>query len=82
VKMDIEGHEKAVFAEPEWLASIDTLAMELHPDFAGDLSLIPQALERYGFDYVHVDQAGKPVGIQSSMFLYASCTGARSRLEG
>jgi hypothetical protein len=63
--MDIEGHEKAVFAEPEWLASVDTLA-----------------LERYGFDYVHVDQAGKPVGIQSSMFLYASCTGARSRLEG
>jgi FkbM family methyltransferase len=76
VKMDIEGHEKAVFAEPEWLASIDTLVMELHPQVAGDLSLIPQALERYGFDYVHVDQAGKPAGIQSSMFLYASCTGA------
>jgi hypothetical protein len=75
VKMDIEGHEKAVFSEPEWLASIDNITMELHPHFAGDLSLIPKALDRYGFNWKAFNQLGDPVDIQHGMFLCASCTG-------
>jgi hypothetical protein len=76
VKMDIEGHEKQLFGEPGWLESVDTLAMELHPHFAGDLSLIPAALERYGFRYIATAQSGEPAEINKAMFLYASCTGA------
>jgi FkbM family methyltransferase len=75
VKMDIEGHEKEVFGEPEWLTSVDNITMELHPHFVGDLSLVPQALERFGFAYRMFDQAGKPADVKSAMFLYASCTG-------
>lgn len=76
VKMDIEGHEKVVFDEPEWLANVDNLSMELHPQLAGDLSMIPEALRRYGFDYVLTDQDGNPAGIDSGTFLFASCVGA------
>ncbi len=76
VKMDIEGHEKDVFSEPDWLASVDNLTMELHPQMVGDLSLIPEALTRYGFKYLIVDQPGRPTSIHNGMFLYASCTGA------
>lgn len=75
VKIDIEGHEKTIFSEPEWLERVDNITMELHPTFVGDLSLIPQALERFGFDYSLTDQAGKPAGIHSAMFLCASRTG-------
>ena len=75
VKMDIEGHEQAVFSEPEWLAHVDTITMELHPQFVDDLSSIPQALERYGFDYRMFDQTGEPATVKSAMFLCASCTG-------
>jgi Methyltransferase FkbM domain len=75
VKMDIEGHEKNIFSEPEWLASVDNITMELHPHFVGDLSLIPQALDRYGFAYRAFDQDGNATDVQSAMFLCASCTG-------
>jgi hypothetical protein len=75
VKMDIEGAEKTLFSEPEWLAKVDNISMELHPDFVGDLSLVPRALEQYGFKYRLLDQAGAPASIESGMFLVASCTG-------
>jgi len=74
VKMDIEGHERAVFSEPEWLASVDTICMELHPA-TGDLSLIPEALGRYGFTYTFTDQHGRVASGADATFLYASCTG-------
>lgn len=74
VKMDIEGHERIVFSEPEWLAGVDTLTMELHPD-KGDLSLIPRALKDYGFKYVMTDQNGKLAQGRDATFLYASSTG-------
>lgn len=74
VKMDIEGHERIVFSEPEWLASVDNITMELHPH-TGDLSMIPNALENYGFKYVMTDQNGKPTQGQDATFLYASSTG-------
>jgi hypothetical protein len=76
VKMDIEGHEKIVFEEPEWLANVDNISMELHPQFVRDLSIIPEALLRYGFDYALSDKDGNPAGIDSANFLFASCIGA------
>ncbi len=75
VKIDIEGHEKDLFSEPEWLEMTDSLAMELHPD-TGDLSVIPPALARFGFDYVAVDQFNEPTPFREAMFLYASKNGA------
>lgn len=74
VKMDIEGHEKAVFAEPDWLASVDNICMEMHHS-AGDLSLIPESLKHYGFEYLVTDQNGKPASFQDATFLFASSTG-------
>ena len=74
VKIDIEGHEIGLFAEPEWLANVDTLTMEVHPR-QGDLSLIPKALKEYGFEYAIQDNSGKPVPIDSGSFLFASRTG-------
>jgi hypothetical protein len=74
VKIDIEGHEATVFSEPEWLAKADNISMELHPD-TGDLSLIPRALDEYGFEYVVTDQHGKHASGRDATFLYASRTG-------
>lgn len=74
VKMDIEGHEAAVFSEPEWLASVDSLCMELHPGMC-DVSQIPRALEQYGFEYALTDQHGELAGAREATFLYASSTG-------
>lgn len=76
VKIDIEGHEKTLFSEPEWLSRVDNITMELHPHFVGDLSSIPAALTQYGFDWLAFNQAGEQVNIQKAMFLYASCTGS------
>jgi len=75
VKIDIEGGEKDLFSEPEWLANVDTIAMELHHS-AGDLSCIPAALTRYGFNFVILDQADQPADIHTGMFLLASSTNA------
>lgn len=74
LKMDIEGHERIVFSEPEWLSRVDTIAMELHPE-TGDLSLIPRALKDHGFKYEMTDQNGKPAREEDATFLYASCIG-------
>lgn len=76
VKMDIEGFEKSVFEEPEWLEYVDNIAMELHPQFVGDLSIIGEALTKYGLKYRTVDQNGNEVPINQAMFLQASRTGA------
>jgi hypothetical protein len=76
VKIDIEGHEKEIFEEPDWLAHVDTICMEMHPHFAGDLSLIPDALRQYGFEYRLTDQQGAPADVSRAMFLQASCCGA------
>lgn len=75
VKIDIEGYEESLFSEPEWLAYVDNITMELHPQFVDDLSPITKALDRYGFEWLAINQAGEQVPIQSAMFLYASCTG-------
>ena len=50
--------------------------MELHPQFAGDLSSIPAALDEYGFKWRATGQMGEPREVNKAMFLYASRTGA------
>lgn len=74
-KIDIEGFEEPLFSEPEWLAYVDNITMEVHPQFVDDLSPIPKALDRYGFKWLATNQAGQKTDIQSAMFLCASCTG-------
>lgn len=78
VKIDIEGGEKSIFSEPQWLEYVDNITMELHQHLVGDLSLIPRALERYGFDYALMDQGGYRADISSAMFLVASRTKLRA----
>jgi FkbM family methyltransferase len=82
-KIDIEGYERDLFSEPQWLARVDTLAMEVHPGLVGDLSIIPQALSHYAFDHISVSQFGEPRDVNEATFLYASRTGAliESRLR-
>jgi hypothetical protein len=75
VKIDIEGHEGELFSEPEWLAKVDNITMELHPTWLKDVSLIPRVMADYGFEYLVSNQAGYPAPIESGMFLVASCTG-------
>lgn len=75
VKVDIEGGEVDIFGDAAWLSHVDNLAMELH-HCAGNLDMIPQALEGYGFRYVATDQFGQACHLKDAMFLYASCTGA------
>lgn len=72
VKIDIEGGEKDLFAEPGWLTAVDHLTMELHPTLVGDLSLIPAALQHYGFDYQLMGRHGELATIDAAMFAVAS----------
>ena len=76
MKVDVEGFEKNIFAETDWLDRVDNIAMEVHPQMVGDLSLIPRALESHGFRYITTDQPGVPCEINQAMFLAASRTGA------
>jgi hypothetical protein len=72
VKIDIEGYEKDIFEQPEWLEFVDNVAVELHPHFVGDLSVVPDALKQYGFAVKMMDQGGNVVDVNDSMFLVAS----------
>jgi hypothetical protein len=76
VKIDIEGYEKEIFQEPEWLAVVDNIAMEVHPQMVPDLSVIPEALQACGFQYATIDPAGKACDLDSAMYLFASRTGS------
>lgn len=76
VKIDIEGYEKEIFTEPDWLEAVDTICMELHPHFVDDLSSVPEALTKYGFEYRLMDQERCPTDIHHAMFLQASRVGA------
>ncbi len=74
-KIDIEGSEKELFKESAWLERVDALAMELHFDLTGDLSSIPQALDRQGFYHISVGQFDVPCAVNDATFLYASRRG-------
>lgn len=75
LKIDIEGGERDLFSEPEWLSIVDSIAMEIHPRFA-DMSGIPTVLEKYGFQYRLTDQWGAPSALEKADFLFASRIGA------
>ncbi len=72
VKIDIEGGERALFNEPDWLQHVDAITMELHSGLVGDLSVIPEALERYGFRYISTDDRGQKCAFPVASYLYAS----------
>jgi hypothetical protein len=76
VKMDVEGGESDLFDEPDWLAHVDNLSMELHHHLAGDLASIPGALESYGLHHIATDQFGRECPFANAMYLYASRAGA------
>lgn len=76
VKMDIEGWEKDLFNEPEWLERVDNIAMEVHPQFVSDLTMIPKALDDHGFRYLSTGQWGEPREVNQAMYVFASRTGA------
>ena len=76
VKVDIEGSEREIFGEPQWLAHVDNIAMEVHHSLAGNLEMIPYALDHYGFQYIATDQFGRDCRFEDAMYLYASCTGS------
>lgn len=76
VKIDIEGAEKELFSESAWLDRADNIAMELHPQIAGDLSIIPRALAISGFQYRIVSGSGDVSDVNRGEFLYASRIGS------
>ena len=48
VKIDIEGGEEALLGgRPDWLANVDTVVVELHPDLA-DIDGVVRGIERAG----------------------------------
>lgn len=75
LKIDIEGSEKDLFSEPEWLCRVDNIAIELHARMVGDLSLIPKALEAHGFRFRATTITGEPCAVNDALYLHASSTG-------
>ena len=63
LKVDVEGGEFAVFDTGEdvrWLAQVDQIVMELHPEF-GDVGALVDRFRRHGFATDLRDDAGTPV---------------------
>ncbi len=76
MKMDIEGAEFEIFADPaEWLHRVDNLAMEVHPD-RGDPQAVLSRLREKGFDVCWCDNFGYVVEPRYAWYIYASRTGA------
>lgn len=48
LKIDVEGAEFQIFEDDSWLAKVQKIAMEVHPD-AGDPSMIRRKLEEQNF---------------------------------
>jgi hypothetical protein len=72
MKIDIEGSEFALFASPAWLEHVKYISMELHQEY-GDINTILQALLKYGFSYILVDDSFKPISdATKALHLYAS----------
>jgi len=74
MKVDIEGSEFAVFADPDgWLDRVERLVMEVHAHF-GDPGALTRDLERAGFRVTRVDTAGREVGddFPGDVFLFAT----------
>jgi Methyltransferase FkbM domain len=74
-KIDIEGAESEIFAEPGWLGITRNIAMELHPEFS-DMTPVLKAVGQSGFEMRTTDQFGKLCDAARATFLYASRTGS------
>jgi FkbM family methyltransferase len=52
LKVDVEGSEEELFAQPEaWLPRVRTIIAEFHPPVVDDQALV-RSLQRQGFDHV------------------------------
>lgn len=78
MKMDIEGSEFAMYADPAWLDRVAALSMELHPEF-GDPAKIIDALRSRRFTVTLADENLHVVtDPANAYFLYARHPGATS----
>lgn len=76
LKMDIEGAECELFADPcEWLARVDNVTMETHPEVASP-RIVADRLVRHGFDVAWCDPHGRKCAIEKAGYIYASRVGA------
>lgn len=72
LKLDIEGSEFSLFAEPSWLDCVRNITMEIHRE-EGDPARILASLRRYGFKYDLWDEELRPVDrAGAAAFLYAT----------
>ncbi|MGH3345159.1 MAG: FkbM family methyltransferase [Carbonactinosporaceae bacterium] len=72
LKIDIEGGEFSVFDEGDdlsWLAQVDQIAMEVHPQF-GDVPSVCSVLRRNDFGVRITDDAGRIVTADSPQIGY------------
>jgi FkbM family methyltransferase len=75
LKADIEGGEFAVFGADEdlrWLACVDQLVLEVHPDWGDTVGLI-ERLRQHGYRVDLRDNDGFPVTPQTGRVDYAYC---------
>jgi FkbM family methyltransferase len=73
MKIDIEGAEFALFAEPSWLGRIGRIVMEVHPEH-GDPAGLQRTLTEHGFASILLDNALVPTPTLTharSGYLYA-----------
>lgn len=76
MKMDIEGAEFGIFAEPTpWLAQVDNISMEVHSE-CGDPGVIVKHLQQHGFDVTWCHDYGYPVEARNAGYIYASRIGS------
>jgi FkbM family methyltransferase len=75
LKVDIEGGEFAVLSAAEdlqWLARVDQVVLEVHPDH-GDPAVLVEQFRRHGFTVALRDNDGAPVAATSDHLAYAYC---------
>lgn len=75
LKVDIEGGEFALLADGEdlgWLAAVDQMALEIHPDH-GDIAGLTRRLQQAGFDVDARDNDGNKATTLSAQVDYAYC---------
>lgn len=79
LKCDIEGGEFDVFLnDGSFLANLDNLAMELHPQ-EGDVAALAKRLVESGFEVRISDQFGQSIEAKQGHYLHASRTGELSK---
>lgn len=73
IRITLGGSEFAVFDEPDWLAAVDRIVVEVHPAF-GSPKTLTAVLEHHGFDTVLLDSMSRvttDLGNAPSGYLHA-----------